>query len=165
FLFDSFAEFRNIFDWTDKRIFTVGVAAGIGVFLLDLLLMKLFPLSYFDDGGVNKRIFQNRTVWQIFLISLSVAVSEEILFRGVIQTKFGLIIASVIFALVHYRYLFNPFLFINVILLSFFIGFIYLLTGNLLVTIMMHFVIDFFLGITYRIKFGRQDPLPAGEER
>lgn len=164
FLFDSFTEFWKLFDWTDKRILTIGVSAGIGVFLLDLMFMKIFPSSYFDDGGVNKRIFQNRNVRQIFMISLSVAVSEEILFRGVIQTNFGLIIASVIFALVHYRYLFNQLLFINVVLLSFFIGFIYWLTGNLLVTIVMHFVIDFSLGITYRLKFGRRGDLFSGRK-
>jgi|LSQX01.1.fsa_nt_gb membrane protease YdiL (CAAX protease family) len=154
FFFDSFAEFWKIFNWIDKRIITIGVSAGAAVVLLDLILMKVVPSSWFDDGGINKKIFQNRTVGQIAVIALSVAVSEEILFRGVIQTQFGLLIASLIFALVHYRYLFNWFLFVNVVVLSFLIGYIYFLTENLLVTIVMHFVIDFFLGVIYRLKFG-----------
>lgn len=160
-LFDSMKSFLVIFDWVDIRILTVGVTAGAAVVLLDVIFMKFMSSSYYDDGGLNKRIFQNRKVWQIALIALSVAISEEILFRGVIQTNFGLIIASVIFALVHYRYLFNLFLFVNVVVLSFFIGYIYSLTENLLVTIVMHFVIDFSLGVIYRYKFGDSKDIPA----
>lgn len=161
FFFDSLASFLMIFDPTDIRILTVGVTAGVAVVLLDVIFMKFMPSSYYDDGGLNKRIFQNRKGWQIALIALSVSISEEILFRGVIQTQFGLIIASLIFALVHYRYLFNLFLFVNVVVLSFFIGYIYLLTENLLVTIVMHFVIDFALGVIYRYKFGESKDIPA----
>lgn len=161
FFFDSIKSFLVIFDPTDIRLLTVGVTAGVAVVLLDVVFMKLVPSSYYDDGGLNKKIFQNRKVWQIALIALSVAISEEILFRGVIQTQFGLIIASLIFALVHHRYLFNLFLFGNVVVLSFFIGYIYSLTENLFVTIVMHFVIDFVLGVIYRYKFGDSKDIPA----
>jgi uncharacterized protein len=74
------------------------------------------------------------------------------LFRGIIQTKVGLILASIIFAIIHYRYLFNWFLFINIVILSFFIGLIFDWTDNLAVTIIMHFVIDFLLGVYIKIK-------------
>lgn len=151
-LFDSLAEFRNIFIWKDRNILTVGAGAGIAVVAIDLLLMKVLPPSYYDDGGLNVRVFRNKAVWQIALIAAVVAISEEILFRGVIQTHAGLIVTSVIFALVHYRYLFNWFLFTNIILLSFLIGFIYLQTNNLLVTIIMHFVIDFLLGLSIKFR-------------
>lgn len=161
FFFDSLASFLAIFDWTDMRILILGFTAGCAVVLLDIVFMKFVPSSYYDDGGLNKRIFQNRKVWQIALIALCVAISEEILFRGVIQTQFGLVIASLIFAIVHYRYLFNLFLLVNVVVLSFFIGYIFLLTDNLLVTIVMHFVIDFVLGVVYRFKFGDSKDIPA----
>lgn len=151
-LFDSLEEFKNIFIWNDHKILTVGAAAGITVVAIDLLLMKVLPQSYYDDGGLNIRVFRNKAVWQIALIAAVVAISEEILFRGVIQTHAGLIVTSVIFALVHYRYLFNWFLFMNIILLSFLIGFIYLQTNNLLVTIIMHFFIDFLLGLSIKFR-------------
>lgn len=151
-LFDSLDEFTKIFIWNDRKILTVGAAAGISVVAIDLLLMKVLPPSYYDDGGLNVRVFRNKAVWQIALIAAVVAVSEEILFRGVIQTHAGLIVTSVIFALVHYRYLFNWFLFTNIILLSFLIGFIYLQTNNLLVTIIMHFLIDFLLGLSIKFR-------------
>ena len=146
FLFDDLAEFIALFIWDLPQIILWGGIAGVAVVLLDLILMKLLPSHYYDDGGLNERIFRNRSISQIAFIAAIVAVPEELLFRGMIQTHFGLISASIIFAIVHYRYLFNWYLFLNVIGLSFFIGYVYLQTNNILVTIFMHFLIDFLLG-------------------
>lgn len=154
-LFDSFSAFYELFQWGDTRIWTIGVTSGLFVVLLDLSLMKLLPSSMYDDGGLNAKLFHNKTAVQIALIAACVAISEEILFRGMIQTHAGLVVTSIIFALIHYRYLFNVFLFINIIVLSFFIGFIYEYTENLLVTIVMHFIIDFLLGLY--ISFSKKD--------
>jgi len=151
-LFDSLNEFKNLFIWDDFSVLTVGFGAGILVVTVDVLLMKFLPPSYYDDGGLNERIFKNKTILQIALIAAMVAISEEILFRGIIQTNAGLMITSIIFAVVHYRYLFNWFLFVNIILLSFFIGYIYMQTDNLLVTIVMHFIIDFLLGLMIKFR-------------
>ena len=146
FLFDDLAEFIDLFIWDLQQIILWGGIAGVAVVLLDLILMKLLPSHYYDDGGLNERIFRNRSISQIAFIAAIVAVPEELLFRGMIQTHFGLISASIIFAIVHYRYLFNWYLLLNVIGLSFFIGYVYLQTNNILVTIFMHFLIDFLLG-------------------
>jgi membrane protease YdiL (CAAX protease family) len=153
FLFDSLSAFFDLFHWTDINILLVGGIAGIGVVIVDLVLMKILPAKYYNDGGLNERMFQRRPLFQIALIAAVVAIGEEILFRGVIQTHLGLILSSLIFAFVHYRYLFNWFLFVNITALSFFIGFIYLQTGNVLVTIFMHFLIDFLLGCIIKFKF------------
>ena len=146
FLFDDLAEFIALFIWDLQQIILWGGIAGVAVVLLDLILMKLLPSHYYDDGGLNERIFRNRSISQIAFIAAIVAIPEELLFSGMIQTHFGLISASIIFAIVHYRYLFNWYLFLNVIGLSFFIGYVYLQTNNILVTIFMHFLIDFLLG-------------------
>lgn len=146
-LFDELSSFVSIIQLTDSRIYTVGGTAGLAVVILDLLMMKILPARFYDDGGLNNRIFRNKGLLHIALIAAIVATVEEILFRGIIQTNFGLIVSSIIFAIVHFRYLFNWFLFLNITTLSFFIGYLYLVTGNLLVTIFMHFIIDFLLGI------------------
>jgi uncharacterized protein len=135
-----------LFNWRDGSILYVGITAGLLVVLLDLFLMAVVPKAYYDDGGLNEKIFRNRKIYHIALIALIVAFSEELLFRGIIQTELGLISASIIFALIHYRYLFNWFLLLNIITLSFVIGLIYQWTENLAVTFVMHFVIDFLLG-------------------
>lgn len=152
-LFNSFKEFQALFVLDDINILVIGAAAGLTVVLIDIVLMKLLPEEMYDDGGLNKKIFQNRHILHIAFIAAVVAISEELLFRGVIQTHFGLEISSLIFALVHYRYLFNWFLFVNIITLSFFIGYIYHISNNLLVTIVMHFLIDFLLGILIRKRY------------
>ncbi|WP_313888844.1 CPBP family intramembrane glutamic endopeptidase [Peribacillus sp. TH24] len=115
-------------------------------------MMRVTPSSYQDDGGINERIFSSLSYPMIFVVALVVAISEELLFRGVLQTHLGLLWTSIIFAAVHYRYLFNWFLFLNVLVLSFFIGFLFEWTNNLLVTITAHFLIDFILGVLIRRK-------------
>lgn len=150
--FGGFTEVIEQFIWPDTEIFTIGILAGAAVVLADILMMKFLPRSYYDDGGLNERIFKGKTVVQIAAIAAVVAFSEEVLFRGIIQTEFGLIVSSVLFAIIHYRYLFNWFLFLNIVLLSFLIGFIFMQTNNLLVTITMHFLIDFLLGLFIKFK-------------
>ena len=149
--FDHFSYLDKII-LDDVHLFTIGIPAGIIIVIIDLILMKCLPSSFYDDGGLNERIFKNRNTLHIIIIAIFVAFSEELLFRGIIQTKVGLILASVIFAIIHYRYLFNWFLFVNIVLLSFFIGIIFEWTDNLAVTIVMHFVIDFLLGMYIKYK-------------
>ncbi|MBM7651475.1 CPBP family intramembrane glutamic endopeptidase [Neobacillus cucumis] len=157
-LYDHFSYLKKM-DWKDVHIISIGFPVGVMIVIVDILLMKWLPASYYDDGGLNERIFKNKHVFHTFFIAIIVAFSEELLFRGIIQTKVGLILASIIFAIIHYRYLFNFFLFLNITLLSFFIGIIYNWTGNLAVTIMMHFVIDFLLGVYIKLRQTSNDDL------
>ncbi|WP_394232816.1 CPBP family intramembrane glutamic endopeptidase [Niallia oryzisoli] len=156
FLFDSLSDFFELFSWNDPNIYWIGGTAGLSVFFLDLFLMKVLSTKYYDDGGLNSRLFQGRPLYQVAFIAAVVSITEEILFRGVIQTHFGLIVSSLVFALVHYRYLFNWFLFVNVTGLSFLIGYLYLRTENILVTIFMHFIIDFLLGCVIKYNFAKK---------
>jgi uncharacterized protein len=153
FLFDHYSDFFDLFKWNDPSIVTIGGLAGLIIVLFDIIFMKLLPRSYYDDGGLNERIFQTRSIFSVFMISAVVSLGEELLFRGVIQTHVGLWISSLLFSLVHIRYLFNWFLFINVTVLSFVIGLIYEVTDNLVVTIFMHFLIDFSLGCIIKFRY------------
>ncbi|MEK4668276.1 CPBP family intramembrane glutamic endopeptidase [Niallia sp. FSL R7-0271] len=139
----------SLFNWNHILI---GFALGAAVVGLDMIFMRYLPEKYHDDGGLNKRIFQNMHPAHIAIIAAVISISEEILFRGILQTNLGLLAASIIFAVIHYRYLFNWFLFVNIIFISLLIGFLYMWTGSLLATIIMHFTIDFFLGLLIRYK-------------
>ena len=141
---------RHLFYWDPLQLFLYGVIPGILVVFIDLLMMKYFPEKWYDDGGINKRLFKGQSTPAIVVICLLVAISEELLFRGIIQTVFGYVLASIVFALVHIRYLFKPVLFISVFLLSFYIGYLYEVTNNLLVTIIAHFIIDLLLALVFR---------------
>ncbi|WP_064091061.1 CPBP family intramembrane glutamic endopeptidase [Rossellomorea aquimaris] len=154
FLYDEWTEFWGQF-YFSQEILTIGMTSGLLVVLLDIFLMRILPVKYYDDGGVNEQIFTNRNTLEIALLALIISVSEEILFRGVIQFHFGIILSSLIFAIIHIRYWAHWFLMINVIILSFWIGCVYEYTNNIVVTIVMHFVIDFLLGLYMRSKAGQ----------
>jgi len=130
----------------------IGVIFGVIVVLLEVFLYKKVPKKWFDDGGINQRVFSNLHPVHIVFLSLIVATSEEILFRGVLQSQFGIWMASLLFALVHFRYLSNIFLFSITVALSFSLGGLFLLTENLLTVIVAHFVIDVILGLLIRYE-------------
>ncbi|KON92621.1 membrane protein [Rossellomorea marisflavi] len=148
-LIGDFDQWWKQFDF-HMEVLWIGGAFGILVVTADLIMMKLLPSRYYDDGGVNERIFADRGFFEIMVLAFIIAVSEELLFRGILQFHFGLVAASIVFAVIHIRYWAHWFLIVNVLTLSFVMGIIYDQTGNLLVTIVMHFVIDFLLGLYMR---------------
>ncbi|KAA0550299.1 CPBP family intramembrane metalloprotease [Bacillus sp. BGMRC 2118] len=156
FLFDDVQSFQAIWKFTIRDILYYGGLTGIAVVIVDFIFMKFLPEHLFDDGGINEKVFQHRSYIHIFFLSWVIAISEEWLFRGVIQTHFGLIFASLIFAVLHVRYLRKWFLFIIVMSLSFLLGIVYEYTESLWVTIFAHFLIDFIFGVKIRVDYSRQ---------
>ncbi|RKQ37689.1 CPBP family intramembrane glutamic endopeptidase [Oceanobacillus halophilus] len=150
--FDTFADWNSIMGWKPKQILFYGVIPGLGIVLLDIFIMRIFPEKHYDDGGINKRIFKNQSIGFIFVLSSLVAISEELLFRGVLQSVFGYLIASILFAVVHFRYFTKPVLLLSIFSISFLIGYLFEVTNNLYVTIAFHFTVDFVLGLIIRFK-------------
>ncbi|RID89265.1 CPBP family intramembrane metalloprotease [Peribacillus asahii] len=151
-LFKDYSAFFDLFHLGDIRIITIGLPIGILVVLYDLFMMKVTPARFHDDGGINERIFSSLSSPMIIVVTFLIAFCEEVLFRGVLQTHIGLVWTSIIFAVVHYRYLFNWYLFVNVMMLSFGLGWLYEETRNLWIVITAHFVIDMLLGLIIRKK-------------
>lgn len=152
FLFENVSNWFDYFNVNFQEIIYYGVIPGLIIVIIDIILIRFVPYRFFDDGGINQKMFQNRSISDIFILTLMIAVSEELLFRGVIQTTFGYLIASVIFALVHFRYLTKPILLLSVLLISFYIGYLFEITGNLLVVITAHFIVDFLLALIIRFR-------------
>ncbi|MDQ0337786.1 membrane protease YdiL (CAAX protease family) [Caldalkalibacillus uzonensis] len=134
----------------------LSVLAGFGfagvVLVIDLILMNFVPKTYFDDGGVNERLFRDVNVWQIVLIALGVALVEEWLFRAVLQNMIGWFWASLLFALIHFRYLHQWLYALLVIMISFGFGWLYEWTGSFWAVFTAHFTIDFTLGVILRYR-------------
>ncbi len=157
FLFDQLSSFLHLFQY-DLWWIAIGAINGVAVVIIDIVLMSYLPDRYYDDGGLNEKLFSTMPGWQIPVVALVVAISEELLFRGVIQTTFGIVVATLIFALVHTRYLSHWFLLTNIIVLSFWIGFIYQLSGEQLLPVMaMHFTIDCLLGFYIKYHFSHKE--------
>ena len=153
FLFENLQQFLGILQWHPWDIFFIGSGLAVSVVILDLWLMKVASRELFDDGGINEKMFQTRSIPHIVWLAFVISLSEELLFRGVIQTHAGIWIASILFALLHIRYLSKWFLFLSVLILSFLLGVLYDWTNNLLVTIWAHFLIDALLAIKIRLDY------------
>ncbi|MCI0765706.1 CPBP family intramembrane glutamic endopeptidase [Bacillus sp. TL12] len=149
-LFPNRSEFYDLWKWEPISILVIGsVVAGV-VVLFDYIAMQVLPESWFDDGGINDRMFQGTSVIQLFCITFVIGFAEEFLFRGVLQTHFGLVVASLIFAVLHIRYVRKPFLFCFVCMISFLFGYVFQWTENLFITIFAHFLVDFIMGLQLR---------------
>lgn len=153
FVFDPIVEqWRELFSWDFSEIVFYGVLSGLLIAGIEIILIVILPTTYYDDGGINYKLFHKQPIFFIFFIALLVAIAEELLFRGLLQTTFGYISASIIFAVVHIRYLKKPVLLISVVIVSFYLGYLFYVTENLIVTIVTHFLIDSLLGLFIRFK-------------
>lgn len=152
FLFHNISDWFHYFyvDW--QAIWIYGLLIPILIAAVEICLYLTLPSNVFNDGGINEKIFKDESAVWIAVICFIVAVSEEMLFRGIIQTTFGYVFASTLFALIHIRYLKKPLLFICVLIVSFILGYIFLITENLLITIIFHFTMDFLLGMFIKVK-------------
>ena len=157
FLFNDMDSFFMLWTLDLKQILIYGGGSAILVIIIDFLIMRWVPKHVYDDGGINELVFRNRNYFHIFFLCIIIAFAEELLFRGIIQTHFGIVIASVIFALLHVRYLYKWVLFTAVVLLSFLLGYLYLITNNLLVTFFAHFLIDFVFALKIRKDYLQSD--------
>ncbi|WP_404403566.1 lysostaphin resistance A-like protein [Jeotgalibacillus malaysiensis] len=145
-LFNNINQFTDIFT-ISVQVLLIGVLIGLICVVADLLLMRVLPKRAFDDGGINERLFTCLNPMQILIITILIAFSEELLFRGVLQTHIGFIPANILFIAVHFRYLKNFYLLINVTILSFLLGYVYEYTESLWSVFIIHFIIDYILGI------------------
>lgn len=135
------------------RSLWMGSSVGLLVLIVDQVLMRYGRKEWFDDGGINEMLFRHRPVLEIILICLLVAFSEEILFRGIIQASIGLWWSSLIFTVVHVRYLHHPIPLLFVFGVSLLLALLYEVTGNLNASILAHFLIDFVQALMLRFRW------------
>ncbi|SDI97617.1 CPBP family intramembrane glutamic endopeptidase [Salimicrobium halophilum] len=152
---ESFTEhWKSQWDFTFSEGVWYGIVPALFIIGMDLLLMKTLPENHYDDGGINRKVFEKQSVSMIVLLTAIVAISEEVLFRGVLQPMFSYVTASLLFALVHIRYLKKPVLFLSVLYISFLLGFVYEQTQVLTYVIIAHFLVDVTLALM--IRYGTQ---------
>ncbi|TCP31678.1 hypothetical protein EV207_102168 [Scopulibacillus darangshiensis] len=144
-----------IFNW--KNVILLGFGTSIVIVILECIIDKMVPEAWYDDGGINKRMFKALSYPQIFVLMAVVAIAEECVFRGLIQTQFGLTAASLFFALIHVRYIKKPLLLTTAIVLGFYLGCLFLITESLLVPIIAHYTIDVLLGIILKRQLKKQE--------
>ncbi|MCI3920255.1 CPBP family intramembrane metalloprotease [Paenibacillus sp. TRM 82003] len=136
-----------------------GALFSLAVLAFDGLISRWVPEEVTDDGGINDMLFRARPLWHIALLSFVVAVCEELLFRGAVQHWIGPYWTSILFAVVHVRYLQHWLMTGLVFSISYGLGWIAIQTGTLWTPIAAHFIIDFVMGamIRYRGKESREE--------
>jgi len=115
------------------------------IVLLSIVMDKYLPKRWQDDGSVNMRIFGSMSPVTTLLVCIAVGVGEEWLFRGVLQSFAGNFWTSVLFTLVHVRYVTKPLMVISVFGTSWLLGMLFTYSGSLWSPIVAHIGIDLLL--------------------
>src|SRR5690625_1383551 len=66
FLFDQFTEWFSLFSFNLKEILYYGVIPAFIIVGFNIVLKFIIPEKHLDDGGLNKKLFENSSVAQIF---------------------------------------------------------------------------------------------------
>lgn len=122
------------------------------IIVLNILLDKKLPEEVLDDGGINEKIFSNISIVNIAVIAIVVAFSEELLFRGILQSTLGIFFSSLLFALIHFRYLKKVVLITFTFLTSIALGLL-VYYSDWFAAFLAHFLIDLVLGILIKKKY------------
>lgn len=87
---------------------------GAGVLLAFMMAMSgvwyaLAPQSFEELGNATTALFGELTsLPSAFVVAVSTAVGEELLFRGALQPRFGLLPTTLLFTLLHVQYTLSP---------------------------------------------------------
>jgi membrane protease YdiL (CAAX protease family) len=129
------------------RDILIGIAGAV-------LPFALFVISLSEKGetipiirslrktitGDLRALFASTTLIDICLISLIAGLAEELLFRGVIQAKWGILAASILFGLLHSV---TPAYILFATAIGLYIGLLYHVFQSLLIPIQLHCIYDF----------------------
>ena len=138
-----------------------GVVFVVPLVLINFLLFgpladRLSPLKkckVFRDE-VLVPLARQLNVWSALCVALSAGVGEELFFRDLLQTELGLIVASLLFAFLHFGRVIVNYYFIASIYLLFgiYFGLLFAYTGSIWTAIITHAVYDF-VALTYLRTF------------
>lgn len=138
----SFVGFHSLdFNLEFFVLFCVSLIAPI---LIALLFFMIFPKKSLYFKPIKDIAFKNSLSF-LFVFFLANAIAEELLFRGVLQENFGLLLASITFVLVHIAYYKKPILLLQVFLQGLFLGFLYEFSKSLILCILSHTFFNFFI--------------------
>jgi membrane protease YdiL (CAAX protease family) len=79
---------------------------------------------------------------ELSLIFFFGAFAEEILFRGILQPTLGVWLTSLLFTVIHFRYLKKGYLLIEVFLMGMILGFSYWIAQTVWVPVCCHFFVN-----------------------
>lgn len=112
---------------------------AINVFSKYVIIFKHLKEAYNEIAPVAANV----TLPGAFIIAIFSGFAEEFLFRGILQTQFGIIIASIVFGIFHIGNKKTVWYGIYAVLIGFYLGWLYHITGNLMIPILVHSLNNF----------------------
>jgi membrane protease YdiL (CAAX protease family) len=132
------------------RLPVTGLRITVGTFLggaLLLLAVQFFFYKFVAEDqltdAINIYLIENFSLPELFLIFLSGAGTEEILFRGVIQPYWGVWLTSLLFALIHFRYIRKFYLLLEVFLMGMILGYAYVIVQSVWIPACCHWAVNY----------------------
>jgi uncharacterized protein len=117
----------------------LGTLTAVSTVSLGLLAYRLLPVLREIAAELAPRLVDHADRSSLVLVAVFSGVGEETFFRGALQQEFGLVVASLVFGLVHVgpdrRYLVWT---AWAVLVGFLFGALYEVTGGLLAPILAH---------------------------
>ncbi len=118
----------------------------------NIVLLRLLPRS--GEIGLRFQEFIDTVVWPLakelsvfasVLVAVMAGVGEEFFFRGMLQTELGILLSSVLFALMHFGTAAKKFYAVVVLyaLISLYVGLVFHLTASIWTVVFLHAIYDF----------------------
>ncbi len=132
---------RNVFTLGDGPLLSlsIGVATACGTIASAILLFHLVPALRQLSDELAPHLVDGARGRDLVLVSLASGMGEEVFFRGALQPVLGIMLASLLFGVLHVgpdrRYLIWTLWAVGA---GFLFGFLYLWTGGLLAPITAH---------------------------
>src|SRR5699024_10503663 len=64
-VFAHLSKRMKLFSLNMNDIIYYGLIPGIIIVIVDIIIMDTVPKKYYDDGGINERVFKNRSILSI----------------------------------------------------------------------------------------------------
>ncbi|EUJ24498.1 abortive infection protein [Listeria grandensis FSL F6-0971] len=103
---------------------------------------------------MNLLIFKDRRPLDILGLCILIGITEEFIFRGIIQFYFGFWASVILFVLVHFRYLNKVYLLFNVTITSIIIAGLFQFSNqNLMAVIIFHILFNFIGALDMKMRY------------
>ena len=117
-----------------------GVIGALAMLATSALMLWLSQPLRQAIEAVDALVFSRLQPADFVYLAVWAGIAEELFFRGVLQERFGLITASVLFGLVHIPSLRHWHYGLWATVASLYLGWVYALSGNLLTVMVLHAV-------------------------
>lgn len=125
-----------------RSIQIVVFLAGSGLLLGLQLLFHYYVSKDHLTEEINILLINTFSLPELAAIFFFGALTEEILFRGILQPWLGIWLASLFFTLIHFRYLKKLFLLLEVFLMGLILGWTFWQSGTIWVPAFCHFTVN-----------------------